>query len=180
MIKVVLLNGTAGSGKDYFVEIIRREATMNAIPICHLSTIRRVKECCEFVFSVKRKPKTDAKRLLWHKIKAAWSEYTDGPFVDGVKHIDALEKTGCHHIVFLDVREPGELKKFKDYYGDEALSVLIQRRNQPYVPDNPADQNVESFQYDLIIQNDGTELFNKDAVRFLQRIAGENGIKIAA
>ena len=167
MIKAIFINGSAESGKGRFVEYVKELAEEHGIVVLNPSTINSVKSACA-VLGVPIEPKTDAKRKLWNKVKAAYIEYNDGPFHEAVKYIDSLNKS-AHHIVFVDVREPKELAKFKNHYQDECITLLIKREKLKHVPDNEADRNVDNFSYDHTIRNFGSlDVFREGARVFFK------------
>ena len=71
-------------------------------------------------------------------------------------------------IVFMDCREPIEIKKLKDRMG--AKTIFIDRKLEDYEPSNHADAEVEDFEYDITIDNNG-DLHNLrlEVANFLKR-----------
>ena len=56
--------------------------------------------------------------------------------------------------IFIDCREPKEIQKFVDRLG--AKTIFIDRKIEDYNASNHADANVENFEYDIVINNNGT------------------------
>lgn len=77
-------------------------------------------------------------------------------------------------IFFIHTREPKELQRFKDEFG--AKTLLIQRPSvENNEQSNHADKEVMNFNYDYIIDNDGTlEDLQKKADSFIINILKEN------
>jgi hypothetical protein len=175
--KVILLNGSAEAGKGTFVDAVKALAAEDGLIVCNPSTVNSVKLACSFM-GAQNEPKTDKKRRLWNKVKAAWTEFNDGPFRESLVTIDALNKSG-HHIVFLDVREPSELEKYRDHFGDECLALLLTNPRPP-VPDNDADQHVNDFQYDHTIENHGGLKALNEAARIFYNLLMEKRHEVAA
>ena len=73
------------------------------------------------------------------------------------KHYNSLINIDQDNVVyFIHCREPKEIQKFLDKYGDNCVTLLV-RRNNVNVPNNESDKNVENFDYDYYIDNDGNK-----------------------
>jgi imidazole glycerol phosphate synthase subunit HisF len=59
-------------------------------------------------------------------------------------------------IMFVHAREPKEIQKLKDRFGEQCITVVVTMAQRTHVPDNHADQNVLNYEYDFHIENDGT------------------------
>jgi hypothetical protein len=176
--EIVIINGSGTAGKD---ETIRHASRLLAgiHSVYNMSTIETVKQACRNFFGVDPEhDKTDAKRRFWSAVKAAWVQYNNGPFLEMQKMIEVLD---AHHlygdpagrpIVFIHVREPDEIYKFKRHYGARCHRLLV-RNKRARVPDTTADRNVESGFYDYLIENnaDQDELCAK-VQAFLREILG--------
>lgn len=147
--KVVIINGVAGSGKDTFVRFCRQ--LMGEAAVMELSTVSTVKSA--MMVMGWDGEKSDAARRMMSDIKDAWSRYNDGPFSYVV---DAVSQWSSSAIaaVFVHVREPEEIEKLERYFGQGCITVLVCRDGIP-VPDNHADQGVAHFPYQVTIYNDG-------------------------
>jgi len=144
---IILLNGSAQSGKNTFVDFCREFTSKR---IWHLSTIDKVKDFCYDMYGIKYWEKTEENRKLWHETKM---KYKDFLFWDMGKD---LELFNINSIVFLDVREPDEIQRYIDHYTQfEFITLLITRPNLG-VPNNNADKQVLHFKYDQIIDNNGS------------------------
>jgi len=82
-----------------------------------------------------------------------------------LKHHSNLEKNHKTNIVyFIHCREPLEIKKFQNEFGDNIE-----------IPDNDSDNNVEDFIYDYIIENDGDKKdLEEKAIKFIKKIKASN------
>ena len=80
--------------------------------------------------------------------------------------LNSIERyIGTPFIFSICVREPDEIQKIKNRYPD-ASTILIRRPGLELF-DNMADQNVENFNYDFVINNDSTmEDFEKVTIDF--------------
>ena len=168
--KVVILNGSAKSGKDQFASFFAKEYK-NCV---NWSTIDKVKTVAKRNFDWDGKKTNEARKFL-SEIKRVWSEYNNGPFNDIIdkinKHnlkLDKKEKKDF--IYFIHCREPHEIQKFVDVFGIKCITVLLKRDDRE-VPDNDSDRNVDNFNYNYIIENTGdkNDLKNK-SLSFLKEI----------
>lgn len=168
--KIVILNGSARSGKDQFANFISKEYEK----CVNWSTIDKVKKVAEKNFNWDGKKTNEARKFL-SEIKRIWSEYNNGPFEDIVnkidKHNNKLDKKDKKEFIyFIHCREPHEIQKFVDKYNKDCTTVLLKRYDRE-VPDNDSDRNVDNFNYDYIIENNGDkkDLKNK-SIQFLKEI----------
>lgn len=142
--KVIIINGTGGSGKDTFVENVMKISTVN---IDNISTVDKVKEVA--IMLGWGGDKEERSRKFLSDIKDLWSEYCDGPYYNVLERI---EKTNSE-IIFVHCREPEEIGKFAKYYGEQCTTLLIKRTDHQ-TRGNHADENVENYSYDTVIDND--------------------------
>lgn len=142
--KYVIINGSAGCGKDEFVKkcMIYKENVVN------MSTI-------DFVKTIALKcgwdgKKDDKGRKLLSDIKDALTAYDDIP----IKHILSDVKKYNGNIIFIHCREPQEIKKLKNVLC--AKTLLITNKNVREIKTNHADKNVSAYKYDYTVDNSGT------------------------
>ncbi len=165
--QIIVINGSAESGKNQFIELVREQAMGLGWMIFEHSTIETVKDMMKRYMGYPgddvREAKTDKARQCMSDIKDAWTAYCDGPFNEIVTMTSLLEDaaiTACHPVekssVFFHVREPEEIQKIIDFFGSRAMTVLIDAKKRVlHTPANHADQNTHNFNYDVIINNDG-------------------------
>jgi hypothetical protein len=146
MKKVIVINGSGGSGKDTFVDLCREQA---ACPVINLSTVDSIKQVAVSHFGWDGN-KDEKGRQLLSDLKDAWTKYCQGPFFEMTGIVERF-KAG---LIFLHVREPEEIGHFKAFYGPTCTTLLIQRDID--VPDNHADRLVACYDYDTVIHNNGT------------------------
>lgn len=163
--KVVVINGVAKSGKDEFVKIVTKLFPSH---IVNMSTINPVKDALKCL-GWDGISKTDLDRLFMSKLKQIWIELYDGPFnyiVTSLGNDKLLDYDICY---FVHCREPEEIKKLKNYYEDDCITLLI-KRDGLEIPDNLSDNSVENYQYDYIVDNSGTlEDLEKEVLLFIER-----------
>ena len=72
-------------------------------------------------------------------------------------------------VFFIHTREPEEIKRFKDDYG--AVTLLIKKNDVVENFSNTSDKNVDNYEYDFIIENNGTlEELEQKAIDFLKEL----------
>jgi len=166
-----MINGSGKTGKDNFANFFIKHYDKKAL---NLSTIDKVKKIALKDFGWNGK-KTEPARKFLSEIKRVWAEFNNGPFEDMVKQIEAhynkLNKKNKQSIIyFIHCREPKEIQKFKDKYGDECFTLLIKRDDRK-VPDNDSDKNVNDYNYDKIVQNNGNKIdLELEAVKFVEEM----------
>ena len=167
--KLIVINGVAANGKDSFVKFVDFYFPG---PVVNHSTVDTVKKAGKLFGSDEAVAKTDADRRLWSDLKDAYTRYCNGPFKEIVKLVGELknEITDAPIIMFAHIREPEELQKVKDEFGDECITLLVTGLND-HIPDNHADQNVMNYCYDIIIKNDsGIDQLENTAKKFVQSL----------
>ena len=175
-LKVLAINGAPGSGKTTFENMLKER--MGAY-YCSRSTIDFVKEIaikCGWDGT-----KTLENRKFLSDLKDLLTNYNDGPMRDIRRCLENFEDDlRLHHVenqphIFVsDVREPTGLQRFKDEYG--AITILIRRAAAEEVEtSNHADAEVLNFDYDYIINNNGTlDTLQKIAYDFVDLIFSKN------
>lgn len=170
--KIVIVNGVGRTGKDQFVDFFKKNYKYKCV---NWSTIDKVKKISKKNFGWNGE-KTDDARLFLSEIKRVWSEFNNGPFEDMNKkiysHYSKLKKKEKNNIIyFIHCREPQEIQKFVDKYGDSCITLLLKRDNIE-VPNNNSDKNVTNFNYDYIIDNNGDKtMLEIQAKNFIQKLS---------
>ena len=150
---IVIINGVGGVGKDSFVS---RFYDVSGIPTCNISTIQeaeRILFALEGVLNLKqeRELKTDLYRSVLHDIKNMLVKYGDRPFKQTAKRIQELRDLFPGNVIFVHCREGAEISKLVDYYGEQCITVLVERKVP--VANNPADRMLDKyFGYNMIIE----------------------------
>jgi len=171
----VVISGANNSGKDQFSDYFIKHYENKSIS---MSTIDRIKDLSTKYFGWNGK-KTEESRKFLSEMKRIWSEYNNGPFLDMIKkinsHYSKLNKKNKQNIVyFIHCREPNEIQKFKDKYGDNCKTILLKRDDRTIsksIANNDSDKNVDNYNYDLIIQNNGDKLdLELKAIKFVEEI----------
>jgi len=159
--KVIIINGTGGSGKDTFVNQVQSFAPE---PIANLSTVDQIKQVA--VMLGWNGDKEEKSRKFLSDLKDLWTEYSDGPFNDILSRIEKTKANIC----FVHCREPEEIKRFANHYGNNCITLLIKRKDHK-TKGNHADEGVEHYKYDIVINNDSDiNNLQKKAINFYSSI----------
>ena len=170
MVKIIIINGSATSGKDEVVRMARLSKIHDG-GICSISTVETVKQACEFFFGCGVNEKTEKARQFWSDVKDAWSKFNNGPFRSIVSRIEHFTDNSYY---FVHCREPEEIRKFVKHYGSDCVTLLVTRPGVG-IPGNHADQNVENCYYDYVIRNDyGLEDLKRKVEDFMVWVSNED------
>ena len=145
---VFIVNGKPRAGKDTFAMILNRY--MN---VYKYSAVTKVKEIATLCGWDGQKEERDRKFL--HELKMLTSEYSDMAYQDVINEIKKYRNGEIEADIFIvDVREPEEIERLAKEVG--ALTVFIENNNVPAITSNAADANVENYEYDFVVPNNGT------------------------
>lgn len=145
---IFIINGSNRVGKNKFVKYFIKYCNSTTFEISTVDVLKKIAK--EYLGWDGKKDEKGRKFLV--DLKKAWVEFNDGPFNDVVKKID--KKKAEYSFVYC--REPVEIQKFKNYYGDNLVTVLMKKDDRE-VANNEADMNVSNYDYDYIIDNNGTK-----------------------
>lgn len=158
--KVVIINGIGGSGKDTFVEkcqeILQKACCLN------ISTVDFVKEVAGYCGW--DGTKTPENRKFLSDLKKVLTEWNEVPLKKICQEVRAWQSiwigSGNYHkaTVFIHCREPKEidklLKEFQDY---DPVTLLIRRESAESVEQiNDSDNSVLNYSYNYVVRNEGT------------------------
>ena len=146
--KIVIINGSGGVGKDAFVEFCGEFTCVK-----NISSVDKVKEAAKVLVNWDG-TKDDKSRKLLVDLKRLSIEYNDYP----AKYIEDQAKEFMDNdeqqLMFVHIREIEEIKKIKNLLNASAL--LITSNRVAKITTNSSDANVEKYEYDYYIKNDGT------------------------
>lgn len=157
---IYVVNGYPGSGKTTFEEIIKEINGAHSTFI--YSTITPIIEAAKglgFNINDWKKTKSQKDRAFLSELKALSNKYYDFTLKDIDKYLTSKEyerELGADtdkFIVFIDSREPNEIKRICEEFG--AKSILIVR-DAHISPQNSSDAQVMNYKYDFVIYNNGT------------------------
>lgn len=138
------------------------------------SSIDLVKDMLEFA-GVPKEPKTEEKRLLYSDTKDRLTKYDDIPFKDITSIVTDFKNNKIEaEVLLIDIREPEEITRAVKTFGAE--TILVRNPNAIKIESNHADRDVENYEYNYIIENNGTlEQLEKVAKLFVcDVICGEH------
>ena len=158
--KIVIINGKAGTGKDTFVTMC--QDILGASRVLNISTVDFVKEVA--IFCGWNGTKTPKNRKFLSDLKDLLTEWEDVPFMevcDAIRNwsdeMDEFEgyEAWCNSVVFVHCREPKEIKKLVEEF--DAITLLIRRDTAESVEQmNHADNEVLNYEYNYTIPNNGS------------------------
>ena len=163
--QIIITNGSGTSGKDSFAECINEIIPSFVYKYSSIDLVKRASEILGW-----NGGKTEKDRKFLSDMKVLATQYNDSPFND-IKAIvkDFNENKIDTEILMIDIREPEEIARAVKEFN--AISVLIKRNNIKKITSNMADANVENYNYDYIINNDGTlEDLKTKAIIFIQEL----------
>lgn len=147
--KVYILNGHGTVGKGEFAKAISKY-----ISTYKYSSIDLVKEMFEVV-GISKDNKTEKKRKLWSDGKDMLTQYDDIPFKDITSIVTDFKNSKIEtEVLLIDIREPEEIARAVEAFGAE--TILIRNPSVSKIDSNHADRDVENYEYDYIIENNGT------------------------
>lgn len=173
---IVIINGFPGAGKDTFVAccgMVVKEGVYN------LHTSQPVKDA---LFSLGWKnEKTPEIRDLLAYLRKESDSFFDTSFqyiTSKVRQFGLAEN--FKPIIFIHCREPINIKRYVDSY-KRVTTLLISRQrgeSETFEPlsTNDSDRDVNLYQYDKVIQNDGSvqELYAKAKEYVEELLCGQN------
>ena len=163
---VIVINGNGGSGKDTICNIVSKH-----FPTLVVSAISPVKEIAiKCGWNGEKDPKArkflaDLKRLL--------VEYNDLPTRYLLEQHEIFLNDEQYEFMFVHIREADQIDDFLNKIDGRKITLLVRRDNLP-VYNNFADDNVESYNYDYVYENNGSlEKIEDDFMPFFQKIINE-------
>ena len=157
---VLIVNGKPRAGKDTFAEILG-----GFIPVYKYSMVEKVKSIALDCGYEGKKDEKDRKFLA--DLKKLTDEYSNLSMNDVIDRISQFALDEIKELIFVvDVREPSDIRFLKQQTG--AFTVFIDNKNVPEITSNEADANVNKYNYDFHVGNNGTkEEFQENIYEFL-------------
>ena len=146
--KIFVTNGKGRVGKDTFQTMVINIAAQHNIKIGKLSSIDYIKNIAKTFGWNGEKELKDRKMLS--DLKDILTEWGDIPHKEVCKKITELERDNVQAI-FIDSREPADIQRFVNEYN--ACTILVKRNTMDILYGNHADDEVENYNYDIIIDN---------------------------
>lgn len=169
--KVFIINGRGGSGKDTFIEYFSEQAGKNFV--LNISTIDYIKEIAKELGWNGEKDNLSRKYLSNLKEMAVF--WADLPCKKMVKQttefFNELQSYGVEKrgFVFIHCREPKEIQHLIQEIPYPTYSLLIRRRSITDLG-NSSDDDVENYSYDFVIENNyGLDNLCQEAIKFYNK-----------
>lgn len=163
---IYIVNGFPGCGKTTFEDfVIERMGRAYSFKLSTIDFVKKIAQQCGW-----NGTKDLKNRKFLSDLKDLLTEWDDVPYKKILPQIEQI-KYYCQfshqdferYAIFIDCREPKEIKKFCDRLG--AKSVLIRRPGDKNTPTlNHADQEILDYDYDITIYNDGDLVALADTV----------------
>lgn len=167
---VLIVNGSPGSGKTTFANIVGNQSSALIY-----SSIDYVKEVYKRYFDWDEE-KTDASRKFLSNMKEFLINESD-LLEEDLKQKYAEFGYSDARILIIDIREISEIKKYKKLFN--AKTVFIRNSKVPILDTNKSDAQVENYDYDYTIDNDGTmQSFRAKVTEFLADAITDSRAKI--
>lgn len=153
---ITIINGPPRAGKDTFCELVRE--------VCgepfylNISTIDFVKEVAKFCGWDGEK--TPRNRAFLSDLKDLLTQWDDVPTKDVTNRVKTFshnfpdDRLDAMAYVFIHCREPWEIDKLKNTL--KAKTLLVTRNDCEKNISNHADRDVFNYEYDFVIENNGT------------------------
>lgn len=155
--KIICINGFPRSGKSSFCDFCIEEAFGTGYEVYSYSTVDLVKQIAKELGWDGTKTLKDRKFLS--NLKNILTEWNDIP-IKYIKetilyHLNNKEHPWDDFIFFIHTRESEELERLKKEWN--AKTLLIRRAAvEDKEQSNHADANVLNFNYDFVVENDGS------------------------
>ena len=156
--KIIIINGTGGSGKDTFVEFVSKYCK-----VFNFSSVDKVKEIARMVGWDGGKTEKDRKFLS--DLKKLTTEYNDMAFKSIKSSVQEFESSD-NEIMFIHIREPEEIARAVKAFNAKAL--LVRRTGLDIITSNYSDASVENYNYDYVVENTTLEELDISAKDFVQ------------
>lgn len=148
MKKVYVLNGVGTSGKGAFASLLGKY-----IPTFKYSIVDLPKGAATILGWDGGKTERDRKFLS--DIVDLSSAYNDAPFKDVMSIVADFKNNLIEDdVLVIDMRDPKDIARAVETFGSE--TILIRNPNVEKIESNHADRDVEDYDYDYIIENNGT------------------------
>lgn len=172
---IYIVNGFPCSGKTTFEDIVT--TLVGGEPIAYkLSTVDFVKHIAKTCgWDGIKTPKT---RKFLCDLKNLLTDWDDVPFKMIAQKISYIRNSEFFDggnfekksLIFIDCREPREIDKIKNAFA--AKTILVRRESAENVKEisNEADLNVLNYNYDIVINNNGSMLnLVEEAFKFIDQ-----------
>ncbi|MDR0963387.1 MAG: hypothetical protein LBM60_02075 [Clostridium sp.] len=166
---IIVINGRGGVGKDSVCDVVAKY--YNTINISSITPIKEVASIIGWDGE-----KNEHSRRFLSELKAVVTRFNDLPNRYLLEQARSFLDDSIQEVLFVQIREPEEIKHFRDSISYPTISILIKRKGIGDY-DNPSDDNVEEYGYDYIYENDGSfDKLEEDFIAFFQKICKDSGV----
>lgn len=144
---VVIINGIGGVGKDTLINLLGN----NVYSVYNVSSIDPIKQAASYIGYEGGKDLKD--RKLLSDLKNIIIDYNDYPTKYLIKKYKEF-LFNRHDIMFVHIREPEEIEKFKKFVPTICITLLVRGKGDAVVYNESADDNVNNYQYDYLFSYD--------------------------
>lgn len=156
--KIYILNGTGSAGKGTFASYLNKY-----ISTCNYSIVNLTKEAAKILGW--NGGKTEKDRRFLSDLMDLSAEYNDMPFCDVSALVQDFNKNNIDtNVLLIDMRDPKDIARAVKSFGAE--TILIYNPGIKTIESNHADANVNDYEYDYTIINDGDLSQLEKAARF--------------
>lgn len=157
--RVIIVNGRGGVGKDTICALAGQYYKTR-----NISSITPIVEIAKFAGWDGQK--TPAARLLLSRLKEAFTEFNDLSFAYCMRQY-AQFLAGDEQVLFVHIREPDEIERFRRAVGKNCHTLLVRRRavEAEGALGNRADDGVQAYRYNYYFDNDGALAQLAESVR---------------
>lgn len=146
--QVFILNGTGGCGKNTFVNFIKDKYRTK-----HISIVDYVKSVA-MNLGWDASVKTEKDRIFLSELKIVLEEYNDSPYQAVKKEVEKFQQDNVTKFLFIDMRSDYDIERAVKEF--DAITVFVENNNVDDIISNVADSVVRNYNYDYIIENNGT------------------------
>ncbi len=165
MKQIIIINGSGGVGKDTFVDFCKKYAK-----VLNISSVDKVKEAAK-VLAGWNGEKDEKSRKFLADLKELGIKYNDASLRYICSKAEEF-KASDNELMFVHIREASEIEKCKQKCG--AKTLLITNKNIAPINSNFSDREVQNYDYDYYIKNDGTlEELDQTAKQFVKNLVTE-------
>lgn len=159
--EIIVINGMAQSGKDTFVELVSKYYKTE-----NYSSVKRVKGIARLCGW--HEDKDEKSRQFLCKLKELTTEFNDLSYKAVVNKIINFYESD-KELLFIHIREPLEIQRVVENFN--AKTLLVKRDKAVDITSNEADKNVNNYNYDYIISNNGSiEDLEEEVTKWLEQL----------
>ena len=158
MKRIFITNGVGGCGKDTFARFLN-EMCPGVFKYSSIDRVKHIAYECGW-----RGAKSEKDRKFLSDLKVLLTDYSDLPFEDVTRRVEEFRSDDSYRIMLIDIREPDEIERAKIAF--DAETILIVNDRVPAIESNMADANVYNYEYDYVLENNGTLEEFKETTEF--------------